>query len=74
MIPEQLRLWEEKWPGCNWGVVASQVRVDWSIDVDTNPQKGKTVKRPRIDDLDLDVRLAGDRDDDDAERRLPHGL
>jgi hypothetical protein len=38
--PEQLRLWEEKWPGCNWGVSHSKSEL-MVIDVDTNPKKGK---------------------------------
>jgi hypothetical protein len=49
--PEQLRAWEEKWPGCNWGLAhrKSEVMV---VDVDTNPAKGK-VGQKTYDGLDL---------------------
>jgi hypothetical protein len=49
--PEQLRAWEEKNPGCNWGVALrkSELMVG---DVDTNPKKNK-VGQLTYDDLDL---------------------
>ena len=38
--PEQLRAWEEKWKGCNWGVALAKSKL-MAADVDVNPAKGK---------------------------------
>src|SRR6185369_7345470 len=49
--PEQLREWETKWPGCNWGLAHRKSRV-MVVDVDTNPKKGKQ-GQATYDELDL---------------------
>jgi putative DNA primase/helicase len=49
--PEQLRKWEEQWPGCNWGVAHRKSKL-LVADIDTNKAKGK-VGQATFDGLDL---------------------
>src|ERR1700686_2103141 len=49
--PEQLRAWEAKWPGCNWGLAHRKINT-LVADGDTNPKKGQ-VGQATYDDLDL---------------------
>ncbi len=49
--PEQLRAWENQWPGCNWGLAHKKSRV-LVADVDTNPKKNKTGQQT-YDELEL---------------------
>lgn len=49
--PDQLREWEEKWKGCNWGVAHRKSKL-MVADVDTNKAKGK-IGQQTFDGLDL---------------------
>lgn len=48
---EQLREWEAKWPGCNWGLSLAKSEI-FAADIDTNPKKNK-VGQATYDGLDL---------------------
>lgn len=50
--PEQLRAWENQWPGCNWGVSLAKSKL-MVADVDTNPAKGK-LGQQTFNNLDLE--------------------
>jgi len=49
--PAQLAEWENRWPGCNWGVALRKSGL-LPADVDTNPKKNKQ-GQATFDDLDL---------------------